>query len=158
MRHWQEHLCIARSQLAASRSLRAAACSHAAPAASASIDNTPLAHITTQHTHRECKQVVIFGDDVSYLHLGTLVLEPEFDLERLQAQLPAQLLSLLVVRVRVLLEEPVYHPFVCYNHVKYCTKEKTTLITRYWIGLTLRAPGSGVGCGGGSASCGLAAG
>uniref|UniRef100_A0A0A9CZ37 Uncharacterized protein n=1 Tax=Arundo donax TaxID=35708 RepID=A0A0A9CZ37_ARUDO len=39
------------------------------------------------------------------LHLGALVLEPELDLERLQPQLPAQLLPLLVVRVRELLEE-----------------------------------------------------
>jgi hypothetical protein len=49
------------------------------------------------------------GDDhcgCQYLHLGALVLEPELDLERLQAQPPAQLLPLLVVRVWELLEEP----------------------------------------------------
>jgi hypothetical protein len=40
-----------------------------------------------------------------HLHLRALVLEPELDLERLQPQLPAQLLALLVVRVWTLLEE-----------------------------------------------------
>ena len=42
----------------------------------------------------------------AYLHLGALVLEPELNLERLQAQLPAQLLPLLIIRVWELLEEP----------------------------------------------------
>jgi len=37
--------------------------------------------------------------------LRALVLEPELDLERLQPELPAQLLALLVVRVRAFLEE-----------------------------------------------------
>ena len=40
-----------------------------------------------------------------HLHLRALVLEPELDLERLQPELPAQLLALLVVRVRAFLEE-----------------------------------------------------
>jgi hypothetical protein len=45
--------------------------------------------------------------------LRALVLEPELDLEGLQPQLPAQLLALLVVRVRALLEETGHHP--CMN-------------------------------------------
>jgi len=49
---------------------------------------------------------MITVNQFQYLHLSALVLEPELDLERLQAQLPAQLLPLLVIRVWELLEEP----------------------------------------------------
>lgn len=42
---------------------------------------------------------------VYYLHLGALVLEPELDLEGLEAELAAELLALLVIRVGALLEE-----------------------------------------------------
>ena len=44
--------------------------------------------------------------ELACLHLCALVLEPKLDLQRLEAELPAQLLPLLVVRVRALLEEP----------------------------------------------------
>jgi len=40
------------------------------------------------------------------LHLCALVLEPKLDLQWLEAELPAELLSLLVIRVWALLEEP----------------------------------------------------
>ena len=66
----------------------------------------------------------------AYLHLGALVLEPELNLERLQAQLPAQLLPLLIIRVWGLLEEPA--PSIMSN-----TEEKgkcmCTCITSYSI-------------------------
>uniref|UniRef100_A0A2P2K262 Homeobox protein n=1 Tax=Rhizophora mucronata TaxID=61149 RepID=A0A2P2K262_RHIMU len=39
------------------------------------------------------------------LHLGALVLEPKFDLQRLQPQLPTELLPLLVIWVWALLEK-----------------------------------------------------
>lgn len=54
--------------------------------------------------------------------MGPLVLEPELDLERLQPQLPAQLLALLVVRVRALLEEPAYTYINThqYTHITSC--------------------------------------
>jgi hypothetical protein len=47
----------------------------------------------------------LIGIKDHHLHLRALVLEPELDLERLQPQLPAQLLALLVIRVWTLLEE-----------------------------------------------------
>jgi hypothetical protein len=57
--------------------------------------------------HQSCNDLTI-----EYLHLCALVLEPELDLERLQAQVPAQLLPLLVIRVRALLEEPAIYPWI----------------------------------------------
>ena len=61
----------------------------------------------------QCKDVMITVNQFQYLHLSALVLEPELDLERLQAQLPAQLLPLLIIRVWELLEEPasIIHAF-----------------------------------------------
>jgi hypothetical protein len=44
----------------------------------------------------------------TYLHLGAAVLEPELDLARLQAELPAQRRPLVLVGVRALLEHPVH--------------------------------------------------
>jgi hypothetical protein len=41
-----------------------------------------------------------------YLHLRAAVLEPELDLARVEAEPPAELAALLLVRVRALLEEP----------------------------------------------------
>jgi len=42
----------------------------------------------------------------TYLHLRAAVLEPELDLARVEAEPPAELAALLLVRVRALLEEP----------------------------------------------------
>jgi hypothetical protein len=50
------------------------------------------------------------------LHLCALVLEPELDLQRLETELPAQLLSLLVIRVWTLLEEADQPQFKISKH------------------------------------------
>jgi len=46
------------------------------------------------------------GTGTLYLHLGAAVLEPELDLVRLQAELPAERGALVLVGVRALLEHP----------------------------------------------------
>jgi hypothetical protein len=48
----------------------------------------------------------IKGTGTLYLHLGAAVLEPELDLARLQAELPAERGALVLVGVRALLEHP----------------------------------------------------
>jgi hypothetical protein len=66
-----------------------------------------------------------------YLHLGALVLEPELDLERLQAQLPAQLLPLLVIRVWELLEEAASSMHL--QQYQILKRKKSACITSYCI-------------------------
>jgi hypothetical protein len=96
----------------------------------------------------------------TYLHLGAAVLEPELDLARLQAELPAQRRPLVLVGVRALLEHPVHvqtrrtpllHPM---DHQKnWITQLKTNKKSGEEGARTPRAVESGAGCGGGTA-CG----
>lgn len=57
--------------------------------------------------------VAVLGDMEVYLHLGAFVLEPELDLERFEAELSAELLPLLVIRVRAFLEETESNMAAC---------------------------------------------
>jgi hypothetical protein len=52
------------------------------------------------------KRIKAAGTLGGYLHLGAAVLEPELDLARLQAELPAERGALVLVGVRALLEHP----------------------------------------------------
>jgi hypothetical protein len=83
---------------------------------------------------------------VAYLHQRAAVLEPELDLARLQAQAPAQVGALLVVRVGALLEQPAQ------TTPTRSRGAPRTRVRRNESALTLRAAGSGAACGGGSAS------
>jgi hypothetical protein len=83
---------------------------------------------------------------VAYLHQRAAVLEPELDLARLQAQAPAQVGALLVVRVGALLEQPAQ------TTPTRSRGAPRTRVRRNESALTLRAAGSGPACGGGSAS------
>jgi hypothetical protein len=124
------------------------------------------------------KRIKAAGTLGGYLHLGAAVLEPELDLARLQAELPAERGALVLVGVRALLEHPAVtgehaplHSFPSIHQDSRRRRPSTT--TRAVAGpdrtkkqqkkwkqnetrenRTPRAAESGAGCGGGTASAG----